>query len=186
MIRREPERNATVRRHVPGVAGSEVLSALVKAACIKPRHTLPPRFLPPSAFFHDSASHSAPFWERMQDFVQPGDVVLAELERPRQGQGSGCPMGLQSSGNRSLLLSSSPSRLTRRGPPRRQSRFIGDGTSQMTAQKLSAILRRGPKPVIFAVNNNGCTMERLILGPTSNCNDINQWRYAEAAWFFDT
>ena len=34
--------------HVPGVAGSEVLSALVAAVRIKPRRILPPRLQPPS------------------------------------------------------------------------------------------------------------------------------------------
>ena len=56
----------------------------------------------------------------------------------------------------------------------------------MTAQELSTILRRGLKPIIFLVNNNGYTIERLILGRGSSHNDINQWRYAEAASFFDT
>jgi indolepyruvate decarboxylase len=64
--------------------------------------------------------------------------------------------------------------------------FIGDGAFQMTAQELSTILRRGLKPIIFLVNNNGYTIERLILGPGSSFNDINQWRYAEAVSFFDT
>jgi TPP-dependent 2-oxoacid decarboxylase len=71
-------------------------------------------------------------------------------------------------------------------PRRRQLLFIGDGAFQMTAQELSTILRRGLKPIIFLVNNNGYTIERLILGPGSSYNDINQWRYAEAASFFDT
>ena len=56
----------------------------------------------------------------------------------------------------------------------------------MTAQELSTILRPGLKPIIFLVNNNGYTIERLILGPASSYNDVNQWRYAEAATFFDT
>jgi TPP-dependent 2-oxoacid decarboxylase len=34
--------------------------------------------------------------------------------------------------------------------------------------------------------NPAYTIERLILGPGSSYNDINQWRYAEAASFFDT
>jgi indolepyruvate decarboxylase len=37
----------------------------------------------------------------------------------------------------------------------------------MTAQELSTILRRGLKPIIFLVNNNGYTIERLILGSGS-------------------
>jgi indolepyruvate decarboxylase len=71
-------------------------------------------------------------------------------------------------------------------PRRRQLLFIGDGAFQMTAQELSTILRRGLKPIIFLINNNGYTIEPLILGASSSYNDINQWRYAEAASFFDT
>jgi indolepyruvate decarboxylase len=62
----------------------------------------------------------------------------------------------------------------------------GDGAFQMTAQELSTILRRGLKPIIFLVNNNGYMIEHLILGPGSSNNDINQRRYAEAISFFDT
>jgi len=68
----------------------------------------------------------------------------------------------------------------------RNSLFTGDGAFQMTTQELSTILRRALKPIIFLVNNNGYTIERLILGPGSKYNDVNQWRYAEAASFFDT
>ena len=71
-------------------------------------------------------------------------------------------------------------------PRRRQLLFIGDGAFQMTAQELSTILRRGLKPIVFVINNDGYTIERLIFGPDSSYNDINQWRYAEAASFFDT
>jgi hypothetical protein len=56
--------------------------------------------------------------------------------------------------------------------------------SRHKKQELSTIL--GLKQIIFLVNNNGYTIERLILGPGSSYNDINQWRYAEAASFFDT
>jgi hypothetical protein len=55
----------------------------------------------------------------------------------------------------------------------------------MTAQELSTILHRGLKPIIFLINNNGYTIERLILRPGSSYNDINQWRYAEAPSFLD-
>jgi hypothetical protein len=51
---------------------------------------------------------------------------------------------------------------------------------------LSTILRRSLRPIIFLINNNGYTIERLILGSGSSYNDINQWRYADAASFFDT
>jgi indolepyruvate decarboxylase len=68
-------------------------------------------------------------------------------------------MGLQSLGSRFGLRSAIHSQ---------------DGAFQMTAQELSTIPRRGLKPIIFLVNNNGYTIERLILGPGSRYDDINQ------------
>ncbi|MCE6983591.1 alpha-keto acid decarboxylase family protein, partial [Pseudomonas frederiksbergensis] len=64
-------------------------------------------------------------------------------------------------------------------PERRQMLFIGDGSLQMTVQELSTILAHQLKPVIFLINNDGYTIERLILGENSSYNDINPWRYAQ-------
>jgi indolepyruvate decarboxylase len=67
--------------HVPGVAGSEVLRALVKTVRIKPRRIAPPRLQPPTRLpsqFRQSLTQDR-FWQRMQDFIQPGDVVLADI-----------------------------------------------------------------------------------------------------------
>jgi indolepyruvate decarboxylase len=47
----------------------------------------------------------------------------------------------------------------------------------MTAQELSTILWRDLNPVIFLLNNDGYTIERLIYGADSSYNDINPWRY---------
>jgi indolepyruvate decarboxylase len=60
---------------------------------------------------------------------------------------------------------------------RRQLIFIGDGAFQMTVQELSTILRLELKPIIFLINNDGYTIERLILGPHSSYNDIDPWSY---------
>jgi TPP-dependent 2-oxoacid decarboxylase len=46
---------------------------------------------------------------------------------------------------------------------------------------LSIVLGRAQKPIILLVNNNGYTIERLLPGPGSGCNDIDQWRYEDAA-----
>jgi indolepyruvate decarboxylase len=64
-------------------------------------------------------------------------------------------------------------------PDRRHLLFIGDGSFQLTGQELSTILRHGLKPVIFLLNNQGYTIERLILGETSAYNDVANWRYAD-------
>jgi indolepyruvate decarboxylase len=67
--------------HVPGVAGGEVLSALVKVVRVKPRRVLPPRLQPPTRpppQFRQLLTQDR-FWQRMQDFIRPGDVVLADI-----------------------------------------------------------------------------------------------------------
>jgi indolepyruvate decarboxylase len=179
--------------HVPGVAGAELLSALVKAVRVKLRRILPPRLQPPIRLppqFRQSLTQDR-FWQRMQDFIRPGDVVLADIGTSSAGTaGLRMPNGVAVIGQPlwAAVGYALPALLGTllAAPRRRQLLFIGDGAFQMTAQELSTILRRGLKPIIFLVNNNGYTIERLILGPGSSYNDINQWRYAEAASFFDT
>jgi indolepyruvate decarboxylase len=63
-------------------------------------------------------------------------------------------------------------------PQRRHVLFIGDGSFQLTVQELSSILRHDLKPIIFLLNNDGYTIERLILGERSSYNDIQPWEYA--------
>ena len=53
--------------------------------------------------------------------------------------------------------------------------FVGDGAFQVTCQDLSTIIRYGLKPVIFLLNNDGYTIERVIVDRPYN--DIQPWRY---------
>jgi indolepyruvate decarboxylase len=179
--------------NMPGVAGAEVLSGLAGALPNKPRRILPPRAKPPERLHPQFAwpLTQKRFWQRMQDFIQAGDVVLADngtcsagtagLRMPDGVTVVGQPLWAAIGYALPALLGSLLA-----APVRRQLLFIGDGAFQMTAQELSTILRRGLKPIVFIINNDGYTIERLILGPDSSYNDINQWRYAEAASFFDT
>jgi indolepyruvate decarboxylase len=170
--------------HVPGVTGFEVLSALVKALPVKPHRVLPLRPQPPTRLpsrFNQWLTQER-FWRRMQDFIQAGDVVLADIGTCSAGtSGLRMPDGVAVIGQPlwAAVGYGLPALLGTllAAPRRRQLLFIGDG-----AFELSTILRRS---IIFLVNNNGYTIERLILGPGSSYNDINQWRYAEAASFFD-
>lgn len=60
--------------------------------------------------------------------------------------------------------------------------FIGDGSFQVTAQDLSTMIRYGCTPVIFLINNDGYTIERVI---TDNIyNDIQPWSYSELPHVF--
>jgi len=60
-------------------------------------------------------------------------------------------------------------------PEYRPVTFIGDGALQMTAQELSTLIRHRLNPVIFLINNDGYTVERVINdGPY---NDLQPWKY---------
>jgi len=64
-------------------------------------------------------------------------------------------------------------------PSRRVILFTGDGSLQLTVQEISTMMRHGLKPIIFILNNNGYTIERLIHGETAEYNDIMSWKHTE-------
>jgi indolepyruvate decarboxylase len=53
--------------------------------------------------------------------------------------------------------------------------FIGDGSFQVTCQDLSTMIRYHLKPIIFLINNDGYTIERVICD--RSFNDIQPWCY---------
>jgi indolepyruvate decarboxylase len=53
--------------------------------------------------------------------------------------------------------------------------FVGDGSFQVTCQDVSTIIRQHLKCVIFLINNDGYTIERVICNRPYN--DLQPWRY---------
>jgi indolepyruvate decarboxylase len=53
--------------------------------------------------------------------------------------------------------------------------FIGDGSFQVTCQDISTMIRSHLKPIIFLLNNDGYTIERVITD--HSYNDIQPWHY---------
>jgi len=60
-------------------------------------------------------------------------------------------------------------------PDRQVVLFVGDGSFQVTGQDLSTMIRNHLKPVIFLINNDGYTIERVI--SDRPYNDIQPWKY---------
>jgi indolepyruvate decarboxylase len=58
---------------------------------------------------------------------------------------------------------------------RRALLFVGDGSFQVTCQDLSTMIRNRLKPAIFLINNDGYTIERVIVD--RHYNDIQPWQY---------
>jgi indolepyruvate decarboxylase len=60
--------------------------------------------------------------------------------------------------------------------------FVGDGSFQVTCQDLSTMIRNHLKPLIFLINNEGYTIERVI--SDHSYNDIQPWQYHKLANVF--
>jgi indolepyruvate decarboxylase len=123
------------------------------------------------------------YWKAVQDYVQPGDVLLVDngtsyalfgVQLPK-----GCTfVGSVNWGSIGYSVAALLGTLTA-APDRRHLLFVGDGSFQLTAQELSTILHHGHKPVILLINNGGYTIERGYLGKTERYNDIATWAYAD-------
>lgn len=172
---------------MPGVMLKEVLAQVIAEvnpvsqslgihAPVDPVVSLP--------LFVHGALTQATLWPRIKDFIKPGDVIIGEAGTSHASLSSmKLPTGATYIAQPiwgaigytlpalfgSLVGASS----------RRHLLFIGDGSFQLTVQELSSILRRDLKPIIFLLNNQGYTIERLILGKNSAYNDVSNWRYAE-------
>jgi len=139
----------------------------------------------------NSPLSQARFWTRMGSFIRTGDLVIAENGTSSAGLGGlRMPSGVTyiSQPLWGAIGYTLPALLGTQlaQPSRRQLLFIGDGSLQMTVQELSSLMRLNLKPIIFLINNDGYTIERLILGENSGYNDINPWRYAELPKVLDT
>ncbi|WP_191939217.1 indolepyruvate decarboxylase [Pantoea agglomerans] len=122
------------------------------------------------------------FWQAMQAFLQPGDLILAEqgtaafgaaaLRLPSQAQLVVQPLW----GSIGYTLPAAFGAQTA-DPDRRVILIIGDGSAQLTIQELGSMLRDQQPLILFLLNNEGYTVERAIHGATQRYNDIAQWNW---------
>lgn len=129
-----------------------------------------------------SALSQERLWPRMAAFVEPGDVVLAEIGTSSLGiEAQVLPPDITyiSSKFWGAIGFALPATLGAAiaAPERRTLLFIGDGSLQVTAQELSTIFQLAEKTIIFVVNNRGYTIERCIFGMHAAYNDVHNWDY---------
>jgi TPP-dependent 2-oxoacid decarboxylase len=122
------------------------------------------------------------FWHRLARFLEPRDVVLAEAGTSLFGA-AGMPLAHEVTFVGQLLWASIGYTLGAAlgtaiaAPDRRTVLLIGDGAFQFTVQELSTLLRHRRPAVVFVLNNDGYTVERIIRGPAQAYNDIQPWAY---------
>jgi indolepyruvate decarboxylase len=125
----------------------------------------------------------AAYWETIQGYLRPGDVLLTDNGTSYAIFGFKLPpkctvLASIMWGGIGYSVGALLGTLTA-APERRHLLFIGDGSFQESAQELSTMLRHDCKPVIFLINNGGYTIERGYMGKTADYNDIAPWAYAE-------
>jgi indolepyruvate decarboxylase len=129
------------------------------------------------------------FWEQLEAFLKPGDVVIAETGTASYAASITLPQSATFIGQRlwASIGYALPALLGTllAARERRHILCIGDGSFQVTAQELSTILRYNLKPIIIVINNDGYTVERMILGEDATYNDINMWRYTQLGEVLD-
>lgn len=127
------------------------------------------------------------FYQRMNSFVDGNSVVLgdtgdslfnvATLYLPRGAfcidQAFYLSIGYAVPGALGACLAAPGSRVTA---------FVGDGAFQMTCQELSTIVREKLNPVMFLMNNDGYTIERMMLDGAFN--DLQRWNYSDLPTVF--
>jgi len=124
------------------------------------------------------------FWPMMSAFVEPGNIVVAEagtsmfgsmqMPLPDQTTYVGQPLWGSIGYTVGSLLGTCMA-----APDKQSILFIGDGSFQLTAQEISTMIKQKLNPIVFLINNDGYTVERVIHGPTMPYNDVNMWKYAE-------
>lgn len=159
---------------------------LQPAPFITPRmHTL--RQIPP--FDKSAPVKQISLFKTIQDTLQPNDVLVSEmcsflfsvpdLKFPKgitfvsQNFYGSIGYALPATLGASLAVKDS-------GANRRVFLVEGDGSSQMTIQELSSFLRYDIEPTVLLLNNEGYSVERIVLGPTRPYNDIQpNWQWTQ-------
>lgn len=124
------------------------------------------------------------FFEVMAHYIKPNSVVIAEtgaslFSAAETMMPSGCTfIGQTFYGSIGYTMGSCLGAcMAIKDKDRDCYLFIGDGSFQVTCQDLSTMIRYKTNPVIFLINNDGYTIERVI---TDNIyNDVQPWKYSD-------
>ena len=167
----------------PAGAGGAAAAAPPTSLDLRPASArLDPGFNRPFVVDADMPITQRRFWHRLSGFLEEGDIVLAEAGTALFGAAE-MPLPAGATFICQLLWASIGYTLGAllgtgfAAAERRSILVIGDGALQLTAQELSTMLRHGLTPVIFVINNDGYTVERVIHGAEQAYNDVQPWSY---------
>ncbi|KAJ5601652.1 hypothetical protein N7510_011186 [Penicillium lagena] len=122
-------------------------------------------------------------WPTVGQWLKPKDIVLTETGTANFGiwdtrfpaQVTAISQVLWGSIGYSLGACQGAALAAKEQGNRRTVLFIGDGSTQLTVQELSTMLRNKLNPIVFVICNEGYTIERYIHGWDASYNDIQPW-----------
>lgn len=130
-------------------------------------------------------------YPRIQEFLRPNDIVIAETGIIPNGVGMMKFPASAELHTQTLWGSigwATPAALGAciANPNSRVILLTGEGSHQLTAMEVGNMLRRGVKPVIIVLNNDGYTIERILSdSPNDKFNDILKMNYSKFARVFE-
>lgn len=121
------------------------------------------------------------FWPRMGQWLQRDDIVITETGTANFGiwetrfpkdvvaisQVLWGSIGYATGSAQGAAIAAQE--LEKEGKKHRTILFTGDGSFQLTAQEVSTMIRKGLKPILFIICNDGYTIERFIHGMEEVC-----------------
>ena len=132
----------------------------------------------------DGSLTQANFWQTLQTFIRPGDIILAD-----QGTSAFGAIDLRLPADVNFIVQplwgsigytlAAAFGAQTACPNRRVIVLTGDGAAQLTIQELGSMLRDKQHPIILVLNNEGYTVERAIHGPEQRYNDIALWNWTQ-------
>ncbi|KAJ4304571.1 hypothetical protein N0V90_000097 [Kalmusia sp. IMI 367209] len=179
-VRIDPFEVVVIGETYPNISIKSLLEALVKALPEKPQHNIAKAELPPPRVPKDKdVKHltQSYIWETVGSFLRPGDILLGEtgtsnfgiydisfpphMQYEAQiyygsiGWAAAATFGADVAHRELLQTSKKEGRTVL---------FTGDGSLALTIQEVGSMIKHGSKCVLFVINNEGYTVERMIWG----------------------
>ncbi|KAK5756570.1 Pyruvate decarboxylase 1 [Elasticomyces elasticus] len=132
-------------------------------------------------------------WSALDKMFKPGDLVVGETGTSAFGLTAvRFPKGaigynqtvFGSIGYAGPSFTGALKAATEAGTVNRGILITGEGSLQLTPMCFADLLKLDLKPLIFVLNNNGYTVERLIHGKTASYNTLPVWDYKQLCTVF--
>ncbi|KAK3650675.1 Pyruvate decarboxylase 1 [Elasticomyces elasticus] len=132
-------------------------------------------------------------WSVLDKIIKPGDLVVGETGTSAFGLAAvRFPKGATgynqtvfgSIGYAGPSFTGALKAAKEAGIVKRGILITGEGSLQLTPMCFADLLKLDLKPLIFVLNNNGYTVERLIHGKTASYNTLPVWDYKQLCTVF--